>query len=152
MRLILVLVLLVGLGACSSERKSPGADPQDRPTSSPSAPGSAVPTQPDASTTPACAQVRAGIDAFNANQFESTVAHFRVAQRLAREQFRTDPSAAADDLLEAVTYYAELAPEDYPESARSSTEFAKYKAITLGQCVSDTSPLQKPSESPGVTA
>jgi hypothetical protein len=152
MRLLLVLVLLVGLGACSSGHDSPSADPTSRPTSGPSAPGSATPTQPDASDTPACAEVRAGIDAFNAGQFDRTVAHFRVALRLAREQFRTDPSAAADDLLEAVGYYAELAPQDYPESARSSTEFAKYKAITLGQCVTDTMPLQEPSESPGVTA
>jgi hypothetical protein len=152
MRLILALLLLFGLSACSFERESPTADPTRQPTSSPSAPDSDAPTQPDASDTKACEEVRAGIGAFNAGEYERTVEHFRLALPLAREQFRSNPSGAADDLVEAVTYYAELAPEEYPESARSSAEFAKYKAITLGQCVSGTEPLRESSESPGVTA
>ncbi len=52
-----------------------------------------------------------------------------------------------------MTYYAELAPGDYPRSAISSGEFAKYKAITLGQCVPLGTPLEEaPTKSPGVTA
>lgn len=32
-------------------------------------------------------------------------------------------------------YYAALDAELYPEAARSSPDFARYKAITLGQCM-----------------
>ena len=144
MRIVLPLVLLLALGACSSE-DPPRASPSREPTSSPSA-------QPDVSESSACTEVRAGIDAFNAGDFNGTVAHFELALPLARAQARSDASKAADDLVEAVTYYAELAPSDYPESARSSPEFLRYKTITLGQCVTATAPLEGPSESPGVPA
>jgi hypothetical protein len=151
MRLLLALVLLLALGACSSEKDSPRAEPRKAPTSSPSAPEAAPSTQPDASDSKACAEVRAGIDAFNAGDFETTVDHFELAVPLAEAQARTDSSKAADDLLEAVRYYAELAPEDYAESARSSPEFLKYKTITLGQCVTPSAPLDDSTGSPGVT-
>lgn len=149
MRLILAVALLLGLGlglgACSAVRGSPAADPTRQPTSSPSAPDSApdsgVPAQPDASDTKACAEVRAGIDAFNATDYQGTVDRFRRAVPLARAQARSDPSRAADDLVAAVEYYAALPAEDYPGSA-TSPEFAKYKAITLGQCM----PLGGPSD------
>jgi hypothetical protein len=142
MRLLLASLLIVGLSACSTDRESPSSTPTKEP--------SASPTMPDASASKACAEVRAGIDAFNTEEYANTVAHFRLALPLAKDQARDQPSTAADDLVEAVTYYAELAPEDYAESAISSPEFAKYKAITLGQC----SPVGEPSDdgSPGVTA
>ncbi len=134
MRLLLALVLVAGLGACSAEPESPGAESTRKATPSPSAPEPGAPVQPDARDSPACAEVRAGIDAFNTGDYQETVKHFRLAQPLSRSQARTAPSQGAEDLVEAVNYYARLAPEDYPESARSSVEFAKYKAITLGQC------------------
>lgn len=139
MRLILALVVMLSLGACGSGQESPKAGPTKQPTASPSPPGSGPPAQPDASDTKACAEVRAGIDAFNMADFASTVAHFRLALPLAKAQLRTSGTGAAKDLVEAVTYYAELAPADYPQSAASSTQFAKYKAITLGQCAGEPS-------------
>ena len=148
MRLLVALVLLLALSACSSGNDAPKAEPKRAPSSSPSAPDRA-----DASGTDACAEVRAGIDAFNTGDFAATVGHFKLALPLARAQADSDSSQAADDLVESVRYYAELAPEDYAESARSSPDFVKYKTITLGQCVTPTTPLEDgPSGSPGVTA
>jgi hypothetical protein len=141
MRLVLALVLLVALSACSSGQDPPKSEPRSTPS-----------PRPEVSESRACAEVRAGIDAFNAGEFRGTVDHFKAAVPLARDQADANPSQAAEDLLEAVTYYAELAPEDYPESARSSPEFAKYKTITLGQCVSATEPLKGSTNSPGVPA
>jgi hypothetical protein len=56
-----------------------------------------------------------------------------------------DGSALAGDLVDAVRYYAGLAAEDYPEAARTSAEFAKYKAITLGQFM----PVGGETDAPG---
>lgn len=151
MRLILTLVLMVALSACSIGQRSPTATPTSRPGPSPSAPESSPSVQPDASATKACAEVRAGIDAFNSGDFETTVEHFRLAVPLARTQARSDPSPSADDLVAAVTYYAELAPADYPESAHSSSEFAQNKEITLGQCVTGTNPLEESTQPPSTT-
>lgn len=155
MRLILAAVLMVCLSACASGQKSESADPPKSrapaPAPSPSATGSAAPDQPDAGDSKACSAVRAGINAFNAGDFSITVDQFRKALPLAEAQAEANPSKAADDLVEAVTYYAELAPQDYPKSAASSPEFLKYKTITLGQCVVGGAPLEVPSESPGVT-
>lgn len=83
----------------------------------------------------ACDEVVAGIDAFNLGQYDETVRHFEAAVPLAEAQARDDDSQEAADLVDAVHYYADLPAEDYPDAARSSPEFAKYKAITLGQCV-----------------
>ena len=95
----------------------------------------------------ACDEVRTGIDAFNQGDYDGTVEHFEAAVPLAEEQ--DDGSQEASDLIEAVRYYAELDAEAYPEAARSSPEFAKYKAITLGQC----SPVgEVPEESAGTDA
>ena len=152
MRLIIAFLLAAALSACSADQESPEAEP---PSASPSAPEtseSPEPGQPDASATPACAEVREGIDAFNRTEFANTVAHFRLAVPLARARARTAPSPAADDLVEAVVYYAGLAPEDYPLAARSAPEFAKYKAITLAQCAPlGGPPLGGSPEPPGVT-
>ena len=91
----------------------------------------------------ACEEVRTGIDAFNEGDFEATVEHFTAAVPLAED--RDDGSQAAGDLVDAVHYYADLAPADYSEAARSSSEFLKYKNITLGQCM----PADYEPESPG---
>lgn len=119
--------------------------------------GDTTPPAPETSTSPsapsdgtavvdseACEEVRTGIAAFNLGDYDETVAHFEEAVPLALEQ--DDGSGPASDLIEAVRYYAELDADLYPEAARSSAEFAKYKAITLGQCmpVGDETP-----ESPG---
>ncbi|MCW2846645.1 MAG: hypothetical protein JWR90_619 [Marmoricola sp.] len=154
MRLLIAILLMAALTACSdgsNDGPSPSAHATRKP--SPSAPESPSPAQPDASGTKACAEVRAGIDAFNAHEYASTVAHFKLALPLAKSQFRAKPAGAAEDLVEAVTYYAVLAPEDYPVSALSSSQFAKYKAITLGQCAPvGGPPLGGSTEAPGVPA
>lgn len=130
-----VLVLVAFASGCTGT---------DAPRSSDGAP-SATPTE-DATTvvdSPACEEVRAGIDAFNLGDFEGTVEHFEDALPLAEEQ--DDGSAAAEQLVDAVRYYAELRPGRYPEAARSSPDFARKKAITLGQCM----PVDYAPESPG---
>ncbi len=132
--LALLLAATTGCSVGTAQQKGDAAAvPSTPPTISPptDTPGSGSGT----ASSPACVEVRAGIRAFNAGDFAETVAHFEVALPLARAQARTEGSAQAEDLLEAVRYYAELAPEDYPEAARSSPEFVRYKAITLGQCV-----------------
>ena len=97
----------------------------------------------------ACDEVRAGIDAFNDGDYPTTVDHFRKAVPLAVAQAKKDDSQKASDLVEAIKYYADLDPQDYPDAARSSADFAKYKAITLGQCVPVGEP--SPDEPPTVT-
>ncbi|MGI9157763.1 MAG: hypothetical protein ACR2FG_14220 [Marmoricola sp.] len=135
MKPLLAVVLLVCLGACSTAgRGSPSTD-------------SSAPQQ--ATKPGVCEEVRAGIDAFNQGDFEATVAHFRTALPLAEAAAARDDARAADELVEAVRYYAELAPEAYPESSRTSPSFAKYKQITLGQC--ESGGQEPPSESPGTT-
>ena len=92
----------------------------------------------------ACEEVRTGIEAFNLGDYDGTVEHFEAALPLALEH--DDGSTMASELIEAVRYYAALDAELYPEAARTSPEFAKYKAITLGQCM----PVgREESESPG---
>ncbi|WP_309647266.1 hypothetical protein [Nocardioides sp.] len=121
MRLLLATLLVAATTATTA--CSATLDPASR-----SAPGLATPP----SETPACAEVRAGIAAFNEGDYDETVARFVAAVPLAEEQ--VDGSKQADDLLEAIRWYAELPAEDYPEAAISSQDFATYKAITLGQC------------------
>lgn len=137
MRRAAVLLLLPALVACGG----PGGEEEPAPapsgSSSPS-PGTDddEPGQPSTGAapagTPACAVVRAGIDAFNEGDFDETVDRFVEAVPLAEEQL--DGSEQADQLLEAVRWYAALPPEDYTEAAVSSEEFQVYKAITLTQC------------------
>ncbi len=107
-----------------------GATPQD-----PDVPATPSPPSRDGGVvdSEACDEVRAGIDAFNVGEFDETVEHFEAALPLAEEQ--DDGSELASQLIEAVRYYAALDADLYPEAARSSVEFAIYKAITLGQCV-----------------
>lgn len=107
---------------------------QAAPDQSPGSPGT-----PEQGTT-ACEEVVAGIADFNAGDFAGTVVHFEAAVPLAESEAEATPGQQADDLLEAVRYYAELAPEAYQEASLSSPEFAKYKEITLRQCASDSPP------------
>ncbi len=119
------LCVVVLAGGCT------GADEPEGTDASPSAgtSGSEVPVV----DSEACAEVRTGIDAFNVGDYDGTVEHFEAALPLAEEQ--DDGSTEAGELVEAVRYYAELDAELYPEAARTSPDFARYKAITLGQCV-----------------
>lgn len=137
MRRTVVLLLLPVLAACGGP--GPGGDPGSSATPSGSASPAPGPEEPDDASpgavparTPACAEVRAGIAAFNEGDFDETVARFVDAVPLAQAQL--DGSERAAQLLEAVRWYAALPPEDYAEAAVSSQEFQVYKAITLTQC------------------
>lgn len=130
----------------SSDRQGTGSiegsapvDPETSPIPSPSSGAAEV------LDSEACTEVRAGIDAFNVGEFDETVDHFQTALPLAEEQ--DDGSLQASQLIEAVRYYAELDAELYPEASQSSPEFAKSKAITLGQCVAADGETPEP---PGV--
>ena len=147
-----VAVVVVALtGGCAGNGDSTGSDDRQ-------APGGiddSMPVDPDTSATPsprsgddsvvdseACGEVRAGIDAFNAGDYDETVTRFEAALPLAEQQ--NDGSVPASQLpIEAVRYYAELDGELYPEAARTSPEFATYKAITLGQCVAGDGETQE---------
>ncbi len=135
MKPLLAIVLLVCLGACSTGGRAPAPG------------GSSAPAV--ATKAGVCVEVRAGIDAFNQGDFQKTVAHFRTALPLAEAAAARDHSRDADDLAEAVKYYAELAPDAYPESSRTSSSFARYKQITLSQC--EGGGQEPPSGSPGTT-
>jgi hypothetical protein len=84
-----------------------------------------------------CAEVRLGIDEFNRDDYAGTVKHFVKARTPAKVYAKVNDEPEADALLDAVEYYANLAPEKYPEAARSSENFARNKTITLEQCASD---------------
>ncbi|MET0928415.1 MAG: hypothetical protein ABWX74_02805 [Aeromicrobium sp.] len=84
-----------------------------------------------------CVEVRAGIDEFNRHDYAATVEHFVKAKGPATVYAKVNPEPEADALLDAVQYYANLAPEKYPDAARRSENFARNKAITLNQCGSD---------------
>jgi len=157
-RTFVVTVAVVALaGGCagygdseeSDDRQGLGTFDQSTP-SGPGTTGAPPPRseEPAVIDSEACEEVRIGIEAFNVGEFDETVAHFEEALPLAEEQ--DDGSAVAGQLVEAVRYYAELDAEDYPKASRSSPEFAKYKAITLGQCVSGVVEVPESSESPGV--
>jgi hypothetical protein len=108
---------------------------------------SADPSPPSVSAAPtgaACDEVVAGINDFNAGDYEGTVEHFKVAVRLAEAE--DDGSQESVLLLMAVQYYADLAPEDYPEAAESSSDFARWKAVTLGQCAEEGAIQPPPSD------
>ncbi|PUA80361.1 hypothetical protein C7S10_14640 [Nocardioides currus] len=128
----------------SPDSESPDPESPDPESPDPETPAP-TPGPGDVVDSEACDEVRQGIDAFNLGRYDETVEHFENAVPLAEEQ--DDGSEAASQLVEAVRYYADLAAGLYPEAARTSPDFAKYKAITLGQCV----PVDgETSESPGV--
>ena len=127
----IALVLVAFASGCTAAEEQPGSSQSQTPSATPSA----TPSEDDAGAvvdSEACDEVRAGIDAFNEGDFEGTVEHFEAAVPLA--EARDDGSQAAGDLVDAVHYYADLAPGDYSEAAASSPDFLKYKNITLGQC------------------
>ena len=81
-----------------------------------------------------CSEVRSGIDAFNHKDYTGTVAHFVKARPLAKRYAELSDDKEADDLLEAVEYYAHLPAKEYPRAFANSRRFFEYKKITLGQC------------------
>lgn len=103
--------------------------------------GSSEPDQDtiDDAAAETCAEVRSGIDAFNEKDYTGTVDHFRKAKPLAKRYAVLTDDKKADDLLEAVDYYANLPAEEYPRAFANSRRFLEYKTITLGQCESGTS-------------
>jgi hypothetical protein len=147
-----VTAVVVALtGGCSRDGDSNGSGDRqgtgsidDSTPPDPDTPATPAPESGDARVvdSQACEEVRAGIEAFNVGEFDETVKHFQAALPLAEEQ--DDGSVMASQLIEAVRYYAELDAELYPYAARSSPEFAKNKAITLGQCVAGADQTSEP--------
>ncbi len=90
-----------------------------------------------------CVEVRTGIDAFNARDYNATVTHFKKAEVFAKLYDKLAQGNDSSSLLEAVDYYAHLPPTAYPEAARSSADFARFKAVTLGQCEPVDGPTPK---------
>jgi hypothetical protein len=121
MKVLGTVALLLALAACSG-----GSDASARSTLSAADAMRAT-----------CLEVRAGIDEFNRDDYAGTVDHFEKAKIPAKVYAKVDDEPEADALLDAVEYYANLAPDDYPEAARSSESFARNKVITLEQCASD---------------
>ena len=82
-----------------------------------------------------CIEVRAGVASYNAQDLESVQPHFVRAEVFAKKYAKQSSAKEADDLLEAVKFFADVAPNDYNKNATSLKLFEKYKAITLGDCV-----------------
>ena len=122
------LVVSALAGGCTGDSEPRGSDASPSTGTSESS-EAAVPVV----DSEACEEVRTGIEAFNLGDYDGTVEHFEAALPLAEAQ--DDGSTTAGELVEAVRYYAELDADDYLEAARTSPEFAKNKAITLGQCM-----------------
>lgn len=152
--LLVLLVLLTGAcsaGGASGDDAGDSADTTEpggslpSPTTEP--PGDIPSLDPGATAgSPVCASVRQGIDAFNEGDYEATVALFAEALPLA-DAAATEPDASAEArlLAGAVRYYAELAPQEYPEAAQGDADFETNKQITLGLCVTEVTPLAPPS-------
>jgi hypothetical protein len=129
MKLFLAGVIVAVLAACGSS----GSDSD--PTAKLSAKALGAKT---------CEEVRTGIDAFNNQEYASTVAHFKKAEVFAKLYYKKAQGAGSSSLLQAVDYYAHLPAKAYPKAARSSADFARYKAITLGQCEPADGPTPAP--------
>lgn len=155
-RTLAVPLLLCGLvlGACSSggsSEESLGGSSSEGPTSSPSSPGSpgGEPSTDASGTRKAvCSKVVAGINAFNAGDFDTTIEQFRDAVPLASGALATSPSQESKLLLRAVRYYADLPADDYPEAARSSRDFQRWKSVTLTLCASGQDQLSPGPQDP----
>ena len=98
------------------------------------------PKPSDAATTPSareatCIEVRAGIAAYNTQDLDAVQPRFVRAQVFAKKYAKESSSRKADELLEAVKFFADVPPSGYSKDAASSKLFEKYKAITLGDCV-----------------
>ena len=103
--------------------------------------GSSEPDQDtiDDAAAETCAEVRSGIDAFNEKDYTGTVDHFKKAKPLAKRYAELSDDKKADDLLEAVDYYAHLPADEYRRAFANSRRFLEYKKITLDQCAAGTS-------------
>ncbi len=132
----LVVLLAVVAAGCTT-----GTD-DDRDDSGPTPPASS-PSVRLLSGTEACAEVRAGIDAFNEGDLEETVRHFEKAVPLAEDLVADGEDA--DTLLGAIEYYAALPPEEF-QQASPSPDFQRNKAITLTLCAYGAGPRGEPSD------
>ena len=124
MKTLGAVALLLALTACSGGSDAPAAPAKSTLSSSEAMQAT-------------CREVRAGIDEFNRDDYAGTVEHFEKAKVPAKVYAKVNEEPEADALLDAVEYYANLSPADYPEAARSSESFARNKTITLEQCASD---------------
>lgn len=132
-----IALVILGLALVGCSRGTDGTEP----------PAESAPTLSAADAVQkTCLEVRAGIDDFNRHDYAATVKHFEKARTTAKIYAKVDPEPQADALLDAVEYYANLAPKDYPEAARSSENFARNKAITLTQCASEPIDETPPTE------
>ena len=134
--LLLIALSACGLEGSSGDGASPSPEVQSRPPSASPDPVEPPRNESQEDEPSSCAEVRAGIDAFNRGDLEETVSRFEEALPLAETAAEEEPSRLADDLLEAVEYYAELPAEDYP-AAVETPDFEKYKQITLSQCAGE---------------
>lgn len=155
MRRLLVLPLLVSglvLGACSgggSSEDAAGGSSSGGPTSAPSDEPS---TGAAGGREAVCSKVRAGINAYNTGDFDETIEQFRDAVPLATGARKTSPSQESTLLLRAVRYYAALPADEYADAARSSREFARWKAVTLTLCASGQDQLSPGPEDSAIPA
>ena len=98
------------------------------------------PKPSDAATAPSareatCIEVRAGVAAYNAQDLDAVQPHFVRAEVFARKYAKESSSREADDLLDAVKFFADVPPSGYSKDEAALKLFEKYKAITLGDCV-----------------
>jgi hypothetical protein len=92
----------------------------------------------DAAASLTCAEVRSGIAAFNEKDYAGSVHHFIQARPFAERYAELSDQKEADDLFEAVEYYAHLPAQDYRDAFAHSRRFLVYKKITLDQCDTGT--------------
>lgn len=92
-----------------------------------------------------CGLVRSGVAAFNENDYPETIERFRAALDPARRLAAATDDPRADDLLEAVEYYAGLPADKYRKAFESSPDFKRHQATTLGQC-GDAQPEDSPDQ------
>lgn len=117
-RPIVGLTLLAVLAGCGSSSTS---KPKDVTTSS-------------EARDSACIEVRAGIEAYNTNNFQNVQPHFVKAKVFAKAYATASKGTEADKLLEAIIFFTEVPPDSYAKDVKSSKLFEKYKAVTLGDC------------------
>ncbi len=155
-RALALLALALPAAACTAGTDGTAAPAApaapDASSSAPSAsstpsPGAAGPDYGRPAATPACADVRAGIDAFNLSDYDAAVAAFDRALPLARQQAEEYAVPPARRLLEAVSYYAALDADELAAAFPPAPEDRKYQLVTLAQC-QPTGP--GPTESPDV--
>ena len=117
---IVTLAMLAVLAGCG-----PSKDPEPKATETSS-------SSPREDT---CIEVRAGVASYNAQDLDSVQPHFVRAEVFARKYAKQSSGKEADDLLEAVRFFAKVPPSGYSKDAASMKLFEKYKAITLGDCL-----------------